>query len=179
MTLQRDDVHIAPPHVSSAGSVFSQSRVSKPSGNVKANPGMPRPRGSAQYQYTKEFKRGRIVGIREAGLSYRDVSVRTGNFAMALKHVWKQCIEEGHTQRRAGTLPRNVTTTWDMSHVIRIAVTNCTASSMALNRRWGTATSVELSASRISRCLLRAGLVARMLLCRLTLSINHRRLRQQ
>ena len=91
--------------------------------------------------------------------------------------VCNQWREEGRSLRRAGTGPRNVTTARDDRHLVRMAVTDCTASSTVLSRRWSTATGLGLSASTVRRCLLRAGLVARMPLLRLPLSRDHQRLR--
>ena len=88
--------------------------------------GMPRRRERAQYQQVSAFERGRMVGLREAGLSYRDIVARTGHAAMTVMRVWR---EEGRTQRRAGTGPRNVTTSRDDRHLVRMAVTDRTASS--------------------------------------------------
>ena len=82
-------------------------------------------------------------------------------------------------QRGAGTGPRNVTTARDDGYLFRMALTDRTASSTVLSRRWSTATSLDLSASTVRRRLLRAGLVARMPLRRLPLSKDHQRLRLQ
>ena len=60
-----------------------------------------------------------------------------------------------------------------------MAVTDHTASSTVLSRRWSTATRLDLSASKVRRRLLRAGLVARMQLRRLPLSRDHQRVRLQ
>ncbi|KAJ8871741.1 hypothetical protein PR048_028077 [Dryococelus australis] len=42
--------------------------------------------------------------------------------------VWNQCIEEGRTQRRAGSGPHSVITERDDYHIVRMAVTDRTAS---------------------------------------------------
>ena len=123
---------------------------------------MPRRRERAQYQQVSAFERGRMIGLREAGLSYHDIAALTGHAATTVMRVWNQWREEGRTQRRAGTGPRNVTTARD-----------------ELSRRWNTATGLGMSASTVRRRLLRAGLVARMPLHRLPLSRDHQRLRLQ
>ena len=64
-------------------------------------------------------------------------------------------------------------------HLVRMAVTDRTASSTVLSRRWSTATGLDLSASIVRRRLLRAGLVARMPLRRFPLFRDHQRLRLQ
>ena len=78
-----------------------------------------------------------------------------------------------------GAGPRKVSTAQNGRHLVRMAITDRTASSTVLARRWSTATGVDLSASTVRRCLLRARLVARMPLRRLPLSRNHKRLRLQ
>ena len=87
--------------------------------------------------------------------------------------------EEGRTQRIAGSGPRNVTTARDDRHLVRMAVTDCTAPSTALSRRLESATDLDLYTSTVRRHLLRAGLIARMPLRRLPLSSDPQRLRLQ
>ena len=60
-----------------------------------------------------------------------------------------------------------------------MAVTDRTASSTVLSRRWSAATGLDLSTSTVRRRLLRAGLVARIPMLRLPLSRDHQRLRLQ
>ena len=140
---------------------------------------MARRREKAQYQQVSAFKRGRMVGLQEAGLSYRYVAAHTGHAAKTVMHVWNQWGDEGRTQRRAGTGPRNVTTARDGRHFVRMAVMDRTASSTILTGCWSTASGLDLSASTVRRRLLRAELVARMPLRRLPLSRDHQRLRLQ
>ena len=140
---------------------------------------MPRRHERAQYQQVSAFKWGRMVGLREAGLSYRDIAARTGYAATTVMRVWNQWRVKGRTQRRAGTGPHNVTRAWDDRHLVPMAVTDRTASSTVLSWRWSTATGLDLSASTVCHLLLRAGLVARMPLCQLPLSRDHQCLRLQ
>ena len=140
---------------------------------------MPRQQERAQYQQVSAFERGRMVGFREAGLSYRDTAARTGHAATTAMRVWNQWREEGRTQRRAGTGPRNVTTARDDRHLVRMAVTDRIAPSTVLSRCWSIATGLDLSAATVRRRLLRAGLVVRMPLRRSPLSRDHQRLRLQ
>ena len=66
---------------------------------MKANAGMPHRHGRAQYQHMSEMKWGRMVGLREAGLSYCDISAPTGHAAMTVIREWNQWIKEDHMQR--------------------------------------------------------------------------------
>ena len=77
---------------------------------MKASAGMPRRHERVQYQHVSAFEWGRMVGLQEAGLSYRDIEARTGHAAMTVMCVWSQWREEGCMQRRAGTGSRNVNT---------------------------------------------------------------------
>ena len=73
-----------------------------------------------------------------------------------------------------------MTTARDDRHLVRMAVTDLTASSTVLNRRrWSTETGLDLSSSTVRRRRLRAGLVARMPLRRLPFSRDYQRLRLQ
>ncbi|KAJ4437328.1 hypothetical protein ANN_17466 [Periplaneta americana] len=136
---------------------LSQYRASKRSGNMKAIAGTPRRRGRAQYQY---------VSSNGAECCYNS----------------EACVEpvdrRGSYAGMRGSEPRNVTTAWH-DHLVRLTVTDRTASSTVLSRLWSTETGVDLSASTVRRRFLRAGLVARIPLHRLSLFRNHQRLRLQ
>ena len=120
-----------------------------------------------------------MVGLQEAGLSYRDIAAHTEHAAMTVIHVWNQWREEGRTPRQAGTGPCNVITTQDDRHLVCMAMMDRTASSTVLSRHWSTAMGLDLSASTVCHRLLRAGLVARMPLHRLPLSRYHQHRRLQ
>ena len=115
-----------------------QYRPSKRSEDVKANVNMPRRIGRAHYQHVSEFKRAewlvsgiRFVILRHFG-SYRTCCYDSD----ACEELW---IEDGRTQRRAGSVPRNVNTARDDFHLIRMTVTDRTASCSVLSRRCSTA----------------------------------------
>ena len=146
---------------------------------MKASAGMPRRRERVQYQQVSAFEWGRMVGLREAGLSYRDTATRKEHAGTSMEHVWNQWREEGRMQRRADTAPRNATTAWDDRHIVHMAVMDRTASSAVLSRRWSTATGLDLYASTVRLCLLSAGQVACMPLCWLPLSRDYQCLRLQ
>ena len=66
---------------------------------MKTSGGMPCQRERAQYQQVSAFKRGRMCGLQEAGLSCRDIAARTGHAATTVMRVLNQWREEGRTQR--------------------------------------------------------------------------------
>ncbi|GFT25231.1 transposable element Tc1 transposase [Trichonephila clavipes] len=59
------------------------------------------------------FERGRIVGLREAGLSYREVASRVQRNSSTIMRVSKQWTDEGRTARKSGGGSRNVTSARD------------------------------------------------------------------
>ncbi|GFV10287.1 transposable element Tc1 transposase [Trichonephila clavipes] len=74
---------------------------------------MPRRRKGAKFEQISEFERGRIVGLREAGLSYRAVATRVQRNSSTIMRVSKQWSDEGRTARKSGSGPRNVTSASD------------------------------------------------------------------
>ncbi|XP_042895534.1 uncharacterized protein [Parasteatoda tepidariorum] len=149
---------------------------------------MPLRRKRARFQQLREFERGRIIGLREAGLSYRAVAARVQRNRSTVMRVWKQWTDECQTTRKSGSGPRNVTSARDDRHLIRIVLTDRTAPSRQLAAQWSITTGVSLCASSIRRRQMQRGLRARTPLYRITIhhtpsyritTLNHSRLRLQ
>ncbi|GFV79435.1 transposable element Tcb2 transposase [Trichonephila clavipes] len=140
---------------------------------------MPRRRKGAKFEQISQFERGRIVGHREAGLSYRAVAARVQRNSSTIMRVSKQWTDEGRTARKSGSGPRNVTSARDDRRLVRMAQTDRTASSRQLAAQLSNATGVSLCASSIRRRLLQRELRARIPLYRIPLTQNHRHLRLQ
>ncbi|GFV46179.1 transposable element Tc1 transposase [Trichonephila clavipes] len=138
---------------------------------------MPCRRKGAKFEKISEFERDRIVGLREAGLSYRAVAARVQRNRIPIMRVSKQWTDEGRTARKSVSGPRNVTSAREDRRLVRMAQTDRTAFSRQLAAQWSTATRVSLCASSIRRRLLQRGLRARIPLYRIPLTQNHRRLR--
>ncbi|GFW60070.1 transposable element Tcb2 transposase [Trichonephila clavipes] len=115
---------------------------------------MPCRRKGAKFEQISEFERGRIVGLRESGLSYRAVATRVQRNSSTIMRVLKQWTDEGRTARKFGSGPRNVTSAHDDRRLVRMAQTDLTASSRQLAAQWSTTTGVSLCASSIRRRLL-------------------------
>ncbi|GFU54219.1 transposable element Tcb2 transposase [Trichonephila clavipes] len=137
---------------------------------------MPCRRKGAKFEQISEFERGKIVGLREAGLSYRAVAARVQHISSTIMRVSKQWTDEGRTARKSGSGARNVTSAPDDRRLVRMAQTDRTASSRQLAVQWSTATGVSLCASSIRRRLLQRGLRARIPLYRIPLTQNLRHL---
>ncbi|KAJ4433351.1 hypothetical protein ANN_15610 [Periplaneta americana] len=88
---------------------------------------------------TTFFSNFTISGNLRNNITYRACKLRfygldsSWHTAMTVVRVWKQWIEEGRTQRRADTRPRDVTTAWDDRHRVSMSVTDRTASSTVLS----------------------------------------------
>ncbi|GFX76589.1 retrovirus-related Pol polyprotein from transposon 412 [Trichonephila clavipes] len=95
-----------------------------------------------------------IVGLREAGLSYRAVAARVQRNSSTIMRVSKQWTDEGRTARKSVSGPRNVTSAREDRRLVRMAQTDRTAFSRQLAAQWSTATRVSLCASSIRRRLL-------------------------
>ncbi|GFX59050.1 transposable element Tc1 transposase [Trichonephila clavipes] len=101
---------------------------------------MPCRRKGAKFEQISEFERGKIVGLREAGLSYRAVAARVQRNISTIMRVSKQWTDEGRTARKSGSGPRNVTSAQDDRRLVRMVQTDRTASSRQLAAQWSTAT---------------------------------------
>ena len=70
-------------------------------------------------------------GLHVAGMSYRDVSSRTGHAAWTVIRALNQWIKENHTQIRPDTV---MSTAWDDYYHIPMIVTDCKDWSRVLSR---------------------------------------------
>ncbi|GFV04205.1 transposable element Tc1 transposase [Trichonephila clavipes] len=136
-------------------------------------------RTKEKFQQLMEFERGVIISFPEGGFAYHTIGARVQRNSFTLMRVFKQGSDEHGTTRKTGSDRRKVTSAGDDRYLIRMAVNDHTASSRQLAARWSTATGVLMSASSIRRTLLQSGLCARVLICRISLTANHRWLRLQ
>ncbi|GFW36882.1 transposable element Tc1 transposase [Trichonephila clavipes] len=113
---------------------------------------MPCRRKGAKFEQISEFERGKIVGLREAGLSYRAVAARVQRNSSTIMRVSKQWTDEGRTARKSGSGPRNVMSAPDDRRLVRMAQTDRPASSRQLAAQWSTATGF-LSRKTIATCV--------------------------
>ncbi|GFU89637.1 transposable element Tc1 transposase [Trichonephila clavipes] len=113
---------------------------------------MPCRRKGAKFEQISEFEQGKIVGLREAGLSYGAVAARVQRNSSAIMRVSKQWTDEGRAARKSGSRPQNVTSAPDERRLVQImAQTDRTASSRKLAAQWSTATRF-LSRKTIATC---------------------------
>ncbi|GFS74559.1 transposable element Tc1 transposase [Trichonephila clavipes] len=103
---------------------------------------MPRRRKGVKFEQISEFERGRTIGLRKAGLSYRAVAARVQRNSSTITRVSKQWTSEGRTARKSGSGPRNVTSARDDRRLVRMVLTDSIVSSRQLAAQWSTATCV-------------------------------------
>ncbi|GBO43335.1 hypothetical protein AVEN_257290-1 [Araneus ventricosus] len=54
----------------------------------------------SHYEQLTEFERGRVVGLREGGFSFRDIAERLGRNVSTVHDCWQQWSREGNASRR-------------------------------------------------------------------------------
>jgi transposase len=110
---------------------------------------MPPVRRRAHYQHVTQFERGRIIGMREAGLSYRAIAHRVGrNVATVLRccHAW---FEDGRHQRVRGTGPRRRTTDRQDRHLRFLALRDRFSTTREVANAWYRAVERPIAMSSI------------------------------
>ncbi|PRD31868.1 UNVERIFIED_CONTAM: hypothetical protein NCL1_22198 [Trichonephila clavipes] len=97
---------------------------------------MPPQRNKEKFQQRTEFKRVRIIVLREGGFSYRAIGARVQRNSFKVMRVWKQWTDNHRTTRKTGSGRRKVTSARDDRHLLRMAVNDREASSRQLAVRW-------------------------------------------
>lgn len=140
---------------------------------------MPRVKRRNTYQHVSEFDRGRIIAYRDCGLSYRDIAARVGRDPMTSKRIWDRWVQEGNTERHAGSQRPPITNARQDRHVIRSALWDRSTTSQTLSRELGSYAGRQVSARTVRRRLQQHGLSARRPLLRLPLTLRLRQARLQ
>lgn len=136
---------------------------------------MPRQRGREPYVQLTDFERGRIVGMREAGWTYRRIAQHVGREVSTVHRCCRQWSAEGARARRPGTGPQRRTDARQDRRILRSAVGDRTATSQQIRDT----VAPGVSARTIRNRLHEAGLRSRTPLGRLPLTPQHRAARLQ
>ncbi|GBO07957.1 hypothetical protein AVEN_220591-1 [Araneus ventricosus] len=133
---------------------------------------MPSKRRRSHYQQLTEFERGRVVGIREGGVSFRDIVERLGRNVSTVHDWWQQWSREGTASRRPGSGRPHGTTEREDRRVRRLALVHRTASVAKIRAAVGTTVTQRTVTNR----LLQGEIRARHSIACIPLTPNHYRL---
>ncbi|GBN15118.1 hypothetical protein AVEN_224731-1 [Araneus ventricosus] len=136
---------------------------------------MPLRRRRNHYQHLTEFERGRVVGLREGGFSFRDIAERLGRIAFTVHDCWQQWSREGIVSRRLGSGQPRGNTEREDRRVRRMAVAHRAASAAEIRAAVGTTGTQRTVTNR----LLKGQLQARRPLACIPLTPNYCRLRRE
>ena len=136
---------------------------------------MPLRRQRRQYQQLNEFERGRVIGLREGGLSFRAIAERLGRNVSTVHACWRQWSREGTMSRRPGSGATRATTARDDRRIRRMAVANRTASAAEITASVGS----RVTRRTVTNRCLEGQLRARRPVAFLPLTPNHCHLRLQ
>ncbi|GFU55068.1 HTH_Tnp_Tc3_2 domain-containing protein [Trichonephila clavipes] len=125
----------------------------------------------------RDFDRGRIIGLREAGGSNRRIGRHLGRSDMVVARCWQQWVTEGRVYRRGGSgRPRNTNDREDRA-IRRVATSAPTTSLASIQRHLPPSRHPVPSRETIRRRLTEVGLRSRRPLRRLPLTPHHRQCR--
>ncbi|XP_066254330.1 uncharacterized protein [Euwallacea similis] len=140
---------------------------------------MPRTRIERNFHQLSEFERGRIVGLREAGLSFREIATRLNRSVNTIVRCCQGWFEEGQTGRRTGTgRPRRTTERQDRRLRI-MALRDRFVSSRTLADQWFAEYGRPIGIRTIYRRIRSFGLISYRPYLVLPLTLNHRQNRLQ
>ena len=134
---------------------------------------MPRRRGRTPVEQLQPFERGRIVGLREAGWTYRRIAVHLGhNVSMVCCCFHQRSVEHSHIRRQHSGRSRSTDAHQDQ-RIVRAAVSARTASREEIRAHVALAVSSRI----IGNSLLAARVRSRVHLARVALIPRHRQAR--
>ncbi|GFX10258.1 transposable element Tcb1 transposase [Trichonephila clavipes] len=140
---------------------------------------MSRIKQRSAFVQVSEFDRGRIVAYQDCGLSFREIGIRVGRNQTTVRRICDRWMQEGTTDQRGPSHPPQCTTSRENRQILRMIVTDRSATSRTVAQHIESVTHHSVSARTIRRRLQQCGLSARRPLLGLPLTQNHRRLRCQ
>ncbi|GBN21252.1 hypothetical protein AVEN_205900-1 [Araneus ventricosus] len=136
---------------------------------------MPLRRRRSHYEQLTEFERGRVIGLREGGFSFRDIAERLGRNVSTVHDCWVRWSRDGTASRRPGSGRPRGTTEREDRRIRRTAVSHRTASAAEIRAAVGTTVTQRTVRNRLLDVQLRA---RRPVAC-IPLTPRHCRLRRQ
>ncbi|GFW96036.1 HTH_Tnp_Tc3_2 domain-containing protein [Trichonephila clavipes] len=114
------------------------------------------------YQHVSDFYKSRIVAYRDGvyvcDLSYLSIAARVGRDPITVSRIWKRWVQDGNTERRAGSQRLLITSSQEARHVTRMALMDRAATSRALSQELGTFARQQMSTQTVRRCMQQHGL---------------------
>lgn len=99
---------------------------------------MPRIRRRANFRQLSDFDRGRIVGLREAGLSFREIADRVHRSVCTVANCCRAYFQQHREHRARGTGRLRLTTEGQDRRLRQLAVRDRSATSRAIANQWFT-----------------------------------------
>ena len=84
---------------------------------------MPRRRIRAHYEQLSEFKRGRVIGLKDAGWANWRIARHMGRSDAAIRRCWQEWVDNGRFRRHNGSGRPMATTDREDRVMVRSAVT--------------------------------------------------------
>lgn len=119
---------------------------------------MPRIRQPAKYRHLSQFERGRIIGLREAGFSLREIANRVDRNVATVLRCWSRWSEEGLHERRRGSGRPNTTTAREERHLRTLALRDRFSTTRAVGNHWLETLERRLSMASVYRRIRSYGL---------------------
>ena len=119
---------------------------------------MPRVCQRGNYRQLNDFERGRIIGMREAGLSIRDIAARVNRNVATVMRCWSRWSEEGVHQRRPGSGRPRRTSDREERRLRLLAKRDRFSTTRSIAIDWMTGTGPRMSMSSVYRRIKSYGL---------------------
>lgn len=140
---------------------------------------MPLVRRRANFHQVSPFERGRIIGMHEAGLTFREIGRRVGRPHTTIRRIWRDWQEETLEARRRGSGRPRATQEREDRLLRRSAIQDPAEPSRAIAINWVRAIGHRVSMSTIYRRILSFGLRSYRPYFRLPMTRQHKAARLQ
>lgn len=97
---------------------------------------MPRLRQPVNFRQLNDFERGRIVGMKDAGMSFRAIANRIGRSVSTVVRCWSRWSEEGTHARRRGSGRTRTTTVAEDRRLRLLAMRDRFSTTRAIGNVW-------------------------------------------
>ncbi|GFW02814.1 transposable element Tcb1 transposase [Trichonephila clavipes] len=114
---------------------------------------MSRRKQRSAFDQVSEFDRGKIVGYRDSGLSFKETGGRVGRNQTIEMRICDRWMQEGTTDRRGPSHPLQCTTSREDRQIVRMAVTDRSVTSRTVAEHIESVTHHSVSARTIRRRL--------------------------